>query len=421
MIYFTNCSELRKWDAADDLWRGLRATVTSSTGGQTPTGTVEWTTDGSGNFEPNPCTLAGGDGTATCSTTYTPDEVGDGSHLVTAAYSGDANLPSSSGTQPVTVNPRPITVTADPQSKTFGDLDLPLTYQITSGSLVFSDTFTGNLTREPGEDAGTYAILQGTLALSADYDLTFVEGIFTINKADPTCEITPYAVSYDGEPHSAAGACTGVLSEPLDGLDLSGTAHSQAGVYTDPWAFADVTGNYNNLSGTITDSITPVELTIMADAQSRIYGEPDPEFTFQVISGSLVPGDVFTGALARDLGEDVGTYAILQGTLVLSPNYVLTYMGGTLTITPRAITVSANPQTKFIGQPDPELTYMVTDGSLVPGDTFTGTLVREPGEHTGTYAILQGTLVASANYELTFVGNTLTIPGARIWLPLIIR
>ena len=55
---------------------------------------------------------------------------------------------------------------------------------------------------------------------------------------------------------------------------------------------------------------------------------------------------------------------------MLSPNYVLTYLGNDLTITPRAITVTANPQTKFIGQPDPELTYTVTEGSLVPGDDF---------------------------------------------------
>src|SRR4030042_3266801 len=48
------------------------ATVTSSVGGQTPTGTVDWSTDGSGVFDPNPCTLTGVAGTDTCSTTSPP-------------------------------------------------------------------------------------------------------------------------------------------------------------------------------------------------------------------------------------------------------------------------------------------------------------------------------------------------------------
>jgi len=38
---------------------------------------------------------------------------------------------------------RPITVTADAKSKTYGDADPALTYQITSGSLVTGDSFNG--------------------------------------------------------------------------------------------------------------------------------------------------------------------------------------------------------------------------------------------------------------------------------------
>ena len=44
---------------------------------------------------------------------------------------------------------------------------------------------------------------------------------------------------------------------------------------------------------------------------------------------SLVAGDSFSGALTRAAGEAVGTYAIEQGTLVLSTNYTLTYVGAT--------------------------------------------------------------------------------------------
>ena len=55
-------------------------------------------------------------------------------------------------------------------------------------------------------------------------------------------------------------------------------------------------------------------------------------------------GDSFSGALTRVAGEDVGTYAITQGTLALSTNYTLTYVGANLTITARPITVTADGQ-----------------------------------------------------------------------------
>jgi hypothetical protein len=72
---------------------------------------------------------------------------------------------------------------------------------------------------------------------------------------------------------------------------------------------------------------------VTADAKSKAYGDPDPSLTYQVTSGALLTGDSFTGALTRLSGETVGTYAILQGTLALNSNYVLTYVGNNLTIT----------------------------------------------------------------------------------------
>ncbi len=295
------------------------ATVTATTGTTTPTGTVAWTSDGSGTFDPNPCTLSGTGNVASCSATYTPSEVGDGSHLVTATYSGDSFYTSNNASQTVMVDTRPVTVTADPQTKTYGDPDPVLTYQVTSGSLVFSDTFTGTLTRDPGEDVGSYAILQGSLALSDNYDLTYVGNYLTI-------------------------------------------------------------GLYN--------------ITVTADAQSKVYGEVDPQLTYQITSGELLPGDSFSGALDRASGEDVGPYAITQGSLSLPDYYALSFISDDLTITPRALEVTADAKTKQYGDPDPEFTYQVTSGTLVPGDDFTGELTRDPGENVGTYAILKGTLAS---------------------------
>ncbi|WP_162174271.1 MBG domain-containing protein, partial [Flavobacterium daejeonense] len=74
----------------------------------------------------------------------------------------------------LTIGKRAITITADAKSKTYGDSDPVLTYQITSGSLAFSDVFSGSLSRDAGESVGDYAITQGSVALNSNYTLTYV-------------------------------------------------------------------------------------------------------------------------------------------------------------------------------------------------------------------------------------------------------
>src|SRR6267142_1692605 len=71
-----------------------------------------------------------------------------------------------------------------------------------------------------------------------------------------------------------AAQCTtkGVLNESLSGLDLSGTTHTSAGDYpSDPWTFTDVTGNYNNKSGTVHDHIDKADPVIVVTPYSVTY------------------------------------------------------------------------------------------------------------------------------------------------------
>ena len=51
----------------------------------------------------------------------------------------------------LTITKRPIAVTADPQTKVYGNADPALTYKTTSGSLVSGDAYSGSLTRAGGE------------------------------------------------------------------------------------------------------------------------------------------------------------------------------------------------------------------------------------------------------------------------------
>ena len=68
-----------------------------------------------------------------------------------------------------------------------------------------------------------------------------------------------------------------MLGESLSGLDLSGTTHTNAGTYpTDPWTFTDVTGNYNDASGTTADSIAKADAVITVPGYSVTYDRHRP-------------------------------------------------------------------------------------------------------------------------------------------------
>src|SRR5205823_1648056 len=133
--------------------------------------------------------------------------------------------------------------------------------------------------------------------------------------------------------------------------------------------------------------------------------------------GTLYNGDtnsVFTGGLIRAVGEHVtgSPYAITQGSLSAGTDYTISFTGANFTITPRGLSVSADPQTKVYGASDPALTY--AHGTLYNGDTnsvFTGGLIRAVGEHvTGSpYAITQGSLSAGTDYTISFTGANFTI------------
>ncbi|HHQ2859837.1 TPA: MBG domain-containing protein, partial [Pseudomonas aeruginosa] len=110
-------------------------------------------------------------------------------------------------------------------------------------------------------------------------------------------------------------------------------------------------------------------------------------------------------------------YAIQQGGLgLVSGNYDLAYQGNNLTITKALLNVIADAKTKVYGDADPALTYQVS--GLKNGDTAGavlngGSLSRVAGENVGVYGINQGGLgLVSANYDLSYQGNNLTITKA---------
>ncbi|MFM8814810.1 MAG: MBG domain-containing protein, partial [Actinomycetes bacterium] len=307
----------------------------------------------------------------------------------------------------LTVTERPITVTADAATKQYGASDPTFTYAITSGSLAGQDSLTGSLSRNSGANVGNYALTIGTLA-NTNYNITFVPANLTITQRPITVAAAAKSKQYGAsDPAFTLSVTTGSLvgSDSLSG-SLGRVSGESVGTYAILRGTLDNT-NYDITYAGALLSISQRPITVTADAKSKEYGANDPTLTYSVTTGSLVGSDSFTGTLSRATGESVGAYAIGQGTLANS-NYDITYVSANLSVTQRAITVTADAKSKEYGATDPTLTYAITTGSLVGSDTLSGSLSRTSGESVGTYAIGQGSL-ANSNYVITYAGANLSV------------
>jgi filamentous hemagglutinin family protein len=167
-------------------------------------------------------------------------------------------------------------------------------------------------------------------------------------------------------------------------------------------------------------TVDPATLTVTASNASKVYGDlatlnGSTGFT----AGGLVNGDTVTTVSLSSSGTTAtagaGDYDIVAASAQGSglDNYTITYVDGTMTVTPRALTVAADNASMTAGGAVPPLTWGITVGDLVNGDTLTGALTTPAtsASAAGAYAILQGSLAASNNYALTYVPGVLTIQG----------
>ena len=182
-----------------------------------------------------------------------------------------------------------------------------------------------------------------------NYSVTTLTANGTINPAALT--VTYIANSVSSIYGNAIGGLNGTTqtSGLVNGDTLSGTAEwmTTAGAASDVGSYG-VTGsgltassNYTLITlqaaGNATAlTISPRPITVTANNQSRMMGLPNPALTWAITNGNLVNNDQLTGALATlaDTSSTIGNYAITQGSLGAPGNYLLTFMGGELSVTP---------------------------------------------------------------------------------------
>ena len=173
-----------------------------------------------------------------------------------------------------------------------------------------------------------------------------------------------------------------------------GLVHNTAIVnYSEGWKGGELTISYanNTNAGTATASITVGEatatvdftiakapLTVTADAKIKSYGDENPTLTYTaegLLGGDTLTG-ALTGALSREEGENVGSYAITLGTLS-ADNYTISFVGADFTIQVKEVSdpIVTLDQTSYQydgNVKEPKVTSIVVDGrTLTEGIDYT--------------------------------------------------
>ncbi len=380
--------------------------------------------------------LVGGDtaaqafsGTPTLSTTATAsDNVGTAAISLAAgtvvASDYDYQIAFAPGT--LTINPAPLTIRADDQTRGVGVANPTFTTTVTG--LVNGDT-TSDLTgltvttsADINSIAGTYAIVPAGVT-NGNYDITYTNGLLTIGASTVTIRADDFSRFFgDANPTftGSVSAPTGFDLGLITGLTYSSVAilTSDVGTYAIVPAVDAVAGvTFNLINGTLT--INPRLLTITASDVTRLYGADNP-FLQGTLTGlasfhtadDIVGLDFTTTATAS---SNVGTYAITPNT-GSNPNYSITNTPGTLTINAAPLTITADDASKTYGDANPTFSAtssgLVLDQSLADLGTLDLNVAASQFTDAGTVAIapsISGATAVAGNYSITFTPGTFTI------------
>ena len=216
--------------------------------------------------------------------------------------------------------------------------------------------------------------------------------------------------------------------EPIDTPPTIGTAADAAtavGTYSE---FITVSGGsdnnytFNYVPGAL--EVTKAPLTVIAVAQTKVYGAANPELTFKYSGWKNDENETVldvqpTASTTVGVTTAAGTY---PGAITLSGgsdnNYMFNYVPGALEVTKAPLTVTADTQTKVYGAANPELTFKYNGwvNGEEPIDTppTIGTTVDATaavGTYPGAITLSGG---SDNNYEFAFVPANLEITKATL-------
>ena len=303
-------------------------------------------------------------------------------------------------------------------------------------------------------DVGTYYVEFSSS--DPNYTSAKMRTEFTITARDITVTITASGGEYNGAAYSASVSFNDVAARDQEAFErgdaytitysgklCNGTAYESttiapvnAGSYTATVTLNSGEGTENFLNNyEITNTadeefeISQRTLTVKVGNASVVYGDDIGENTFSVSYKGFFPGEEgVDGALGGDLsgtlsyttsnksggaaykaGDGVENSYTVEANGLVSNNYAIDYADGTLSVTPRPITVNIKDQTHdytsmevALSQGE-EAAYTVAEGTPKFGeDDLDITVSAVDATNAGTYPI--SAKCGNENYSVTFKG-----------------
>lgn len=335
-----------------------------------------------------------------------------------------------------TIEPAPLVAHLQPARRTYGSPNPAPTFTYTG--LVNGDT-PAVISPVPGDAPTiTYPTIssdvgQQTMSLSGalsnpKYDIAF-------DPATPQMEIDPAPLTiHVNDATKVYGQDTPAFTFYYEGLVLGETQplyggppqfsfvqqtpmgtgrYLGAGTYTITASQTDMDYTITAVPGTLT--VLQASLSVTADNQTRPYGTANPTFTATAVglqNNDSLFGIGLTFVTTATDQSPVGTYAItMEGQ---AANYAITFVPGTLTITPSSLTISTGFTTKAYGAPLPSFanfvqiagTHSDTETAAVRA-ALTFTTGATPSSDVGSYVVTAN--LVSSNYTTTITPGGLTI------------
>ena len=374
--------------------------------------------------------------------------------LVSGLSANNYSFTPANGTLAVTA--RDITVTAVDKETTYGTAFNAFTVTFGGDGLYTGDvigTIAYTCNYAIGNNAADYSIGVAVTNANANYNITATtNGTLTVKKRNLTINITPASVIYglDASPFEAVyNAETGLFGSDTIDFELTCADYSigtGVGAYDIVFTEGSAVGsefknaNYNITAANGTLTVNPRPITVAANPQSVVYGTNPDSIEFvtyggeyglygtDTLSGLNVTSDYTqgsgvitggypitvsysTGAQAAGFAKAAAADANYAVTVVDSEGTTVTESTATLTVTKKAVTVTANNITDVI-YGDAVPTLSATVGETYNGETLNYTLdtnyTRGSGVITGGYAITIA-LGDNPNYDISIKDGTLTV------------
>jgi Lectin C-type domain. len=306
--------------------------------------------------------------------------VGTYTNVITVSGGVDDNYSFTYVAANFNVTKATLTVTADAKTKIYGDANPALTFQYSGwknedGESVLDTKPVASTTVNLLTNVGTYTnVITVSGGVDGNYSFTYVAANFDVTKAPLTVTADSKTKEY-GEPNPAltfqySGWKNQENESVLDeepsistDVDLLTGAGTHTGVITlsggtdNNYKYIFVSGNF---------IITKAMLILTADSQTKIYGDENPELTFEY-SGWKNEDDESdldikpVASTSVDLLTSVGTYTdVITISGGVDNNYNFTYIAADFEVTQAVAIIWLDNKIKEYGVEVPALTYRIT-------------------------------------------------------------